>query len=404
VSYASLGQGAHTFQVRATDPAGNIDASPASRTWTVDTVAPNTTLSPIATPTNDNTPTFVFSSEAGATFQCRLDTTAFAPCTSPFTTPAALAEGAHTFDVRATDANGNVDASPATRGFTVDTTPPAAPDVVSGPDGPTTNSSPEFAFAAADAASTACRLDGPGGAQGEFGPCASPKAFNALAPGDYVFFVRSVDAAGNAETTQRAFTVTVAQQATPTPAPSATPTPTPTPVPAPVANQSVDITPVSGTVLIKLPGSKVFVKLSHSLIKNGAEVDARQGVVEITRSDGDVAKFYDGIFKLSHAGGYTVLTLTEKLTGCPKAKQSSASAAAKKPKSRKLWGDGKGKFRTKGSYSAATVRGTKWLVTDNCTTTVTRVATGVVEVQDFTTKKKILVKKGKSYTARAKKK
>ena len=39
-----------------------------------------------------------------------------------------------------------------------------------------------------------------------------------------------------------------------------------------------------------------------------------------------------------------------------------AGGAAKKPKSRKLWGDGKGKFRTKGRYAAATVRGTRWLV------------------------------------------
>ena len=117
-----------------------------------------------------------------------------------------------------------------------------------------------------------------------------------------------------------------------------------------------------------------------------------------------MAKFYDGIFKLSQSGGFTVLTLTEKLTGCPKAKKSSASAAAKKPKTRKLWGDGKGKFRTKGQYSAATMRGTKWLVQDTCTTTLTRVAQGVVEVQDFAKKKNVLIKKGKSYTARAKKK
>ena len=42
----------------------------------------------------------------------------------------------------------------------------------------------------------------------------------------------------------------------------------------------------------------------------------------------------------------------------------------KKPKTRKLWGDGKGNFRTTGKYSAATVRGTKWLVQDSCTGTL----------------------------------
>jgi hypothetical protein len=104
------------------------------------------------------------------------------------------------------------------------------------------------------------------------------------------------------------------------------------------------------------------------VIKNGTEVDARRGVVEITRADGGVAKFYDGIFKLSQSGGITTLTLTEKLD-CSK----RALAAAAKPKTRKLWGDGKGKFRTKGQYSAATVRGTKWQVADACTTTATTV-------------------------------
>ena len=139
------------------------------------------------------------------------------------------------------------------------------------------------------------------------------------------------------------------------------------------------------------------------MIKNGAEVDTRDGVVEITRADGGVAKFYAGIFKLSQSGGFTILTLTEKLTGC-KTSKKKATAAAKKPKTRKLWGDGKGKFRTRGQYSAATIRGTKWLVQDTCTTTLTRVAQGVVSVNDFAKKKTVLVKKGKTYTARAKKK
>ena len=60
----------------------------------------------------------------GATFQCRVDGGQFATCTSPFTT-AALAQGAHTFEVRALDAAGNADPTPASRAFTIDT---AAPD------------------------------------------------------------------------------------------------------------------------------------------------------------------------------------------------------------------------------------------------------------------------------------
>ena len=93
----------------------------------------------------------------------------------------------------------------------------------------------------------------------------------------------------------------------------------------------------------------------------------------------------------------TVLTLTEPLA-CPK--QGRASASAKK-KTRKLWGSGKGAFRTSGSYSAATVRGTTWLTQDTCTTTTTVVKQGVVEVRDKVKNKTILVRAPKRYVARA---
>jgi hypothetical protein len=185
---------------------------------------------------------------------------------------------------------------------------------------------------------------------------------------------------------------------TPTPAPPApTPTPTPTPTATPVPNKTVAVEP-EGTVLIKRNGK--FVPLRDDVVPNGAELDTKKGEVTITTAQGDEAKFFDGIFKVSQKRGLTTLTLTEKLD-CPK--RGKASAAAKKPKSRKLWGNGKGKFRTKGSYSAATVRGTKWLVQDTCTTTTTKVTQGVVQVEDFVKHKKRTLRKGKSYTARAKK-
>jgi hypothetical protein len=188
---------------------------------------------------------------------------------------------------------------------------------------------------------------------------------------------------------------------TPTPTPPvATPTPTATATPTatPVRNASVGAEPVRGTVLVRQPGTSRFVELDASVIRNGSEVDTRKGRVEITTSSNERATFYDGIFRISQKGGVTTLTLTEALD-CPK-RSGKASAAAKKPKTRKLWGDGKGKFRTKGSYSAATVRGTKWLVQDGCRYTRTRVATGVVSVRDDVLHKTITLRKGKTYTAR----
>jgi Ca2+-binding RTX toxin-like protein len=120
-----LGDGPHTFYVRATDAADNTDGTPASRSFTVatstptDTTAPETSIdSGPAGPTDDATPTFIFSSEVGASFECRLDGASFSPCSSPFTA-AALAAGAHTFEVRAKDAAGNTDATPAARAFSV---------------------------------------------------------------------------------------------------------------------------------------------------------------------------------------------------------------------------------------------------------------------------------------------
>jgi hypothetical protein len=63
--------------------------------------------------------TFTFTASVpGATFQCGVDDSALAACTSPFTTPA-LTDGSHTFTVRAVDTAGNPDPTPATAGFTV---------------------------------------------------------------------------------------------------------------------------------------------------------------------------------------------------------------------------------------------------------------------------------------------
>lgn len=117
---SSLANGAHTFEVRALDAVGDPDPTPASRSFFVDTLAPQTTITggPSGA-TADNTPAFTFTSpDVSATFQCRLDTAEYAACATPFTAPV-LPAGAHTFQVRALDAVGNTDQSPARRDFTV---------------------------------------------------------------------------------------------------------------------------------------------------------------------------------------------------------------------------------------------------------------------------------------------
>ncbi|HEX6024923.1 MAG TPA: choice-of-anchor Q domain-containing protein [Solirubrobacter sp.] len=178
--------------------------------------------------------------------------------------------------------------------------------------------------------------------------------------------------------------------------------PTPTPTPTPVANQTVVAREVRGTVRVRVPGSNRFVDLDAAQgIPVGSTVDAKRGRVEITavpRPGRPVEKavFYDGIFRITQSRGITDLKLSEALA-CSK----RASAAQRKPKKRRLWGDGRGRFRITGKYSAATIRGTRWLVEDRCNSTLVRVRVGAVSVRDKVRKRTVVVRAGRSYTARA---
>ncbi len=168
---SGLSDGNHTFRVRATDGAGLTDATPATYTWTIDTAPPNTFFDDAPPdPSNDDAPSFEFSAnEPGATFECRLDGGAWGACSSPETI-GLLLDGSHTFEVRAIDGAGNVDASPASHTWTVDTVAPQSSFSVV-PADPSNDATPTFAFAANEAGSSLqCRLDG-----GAWGSCTSPE-------------------------------------------------------------------------------------------------------------------------------------------------------------------------------------------------------------------------------------
>jgi hypothetical protein len=134
ITYTGLGDGPHSFQVRAVDPANNVDASPAGYSFEVVLAepplppAPETPAAPAPprtvlsgrhpTKTHDRTPTFRFrSTSPGATFQCKLDGGPYKRCRSPFTTKA-LSFGPHTLKVRAVLA-GVVDPTPSVLRFKV---------------------------------------------------------------------------------------------------------------------------------------------------------------------------------------------------------------------------------------------------------------------------------------------
>jgi hypothetical protein len=123
ITGSPLSDGTHTFYVKAIDAPGN-ESAVVSRSFTVDTVAPATTIT--AGPsgsTTDTTPTFkITSSESGSTFTCRFDSQAFAACSGPgasHTPSTPLSAGGHTFEVRATDKAKNTDPTPAKHTFTL---------------------------------------------------------------------------------------------------------------------------------------------------------------------------------------------------------------------------------------------------------------------------------------------
>ncbi|MGH2764447.1 MAG: M4 family metallopeptidase [Actinomycetota bacterium] len=126
-SWTTPASGGPHFKVRTETlgvaPWYSTDDSNATFTVT-DADPPETTItSGPSGATDDSSPTFGFTSDEPGTFACRVDASPFASCTSPHTT-ATLADGAHTFEVGATDFSANTDPSPDSRSFTVTSPPP----------------------------------------------------------------------------------------------------------------------------------------------------------------------------------------------------------------------------------------------------------------------------------------
>jgi len=175
-----------------------------------------------------------------------------------------------------------------------------------------------------------------------------------------------------------------------------------TQLPPPELAKTANVAPVSGKVYVRLPGTKTFVPLSQAAqIPIGSELDTTKGRVRLTTSAGgaksQTADFYQGRFLLQQKGKNPLTTLPLSAPLACSKRLDSASAGKKK---RKLWGSGKGKFRTKGKNASATVRGTIWLTQDTCAGTLVQVKRGVVDVLDFKRHKHVRVKAGHSYFAK----
>jgi hypothetical protein len=201
-TYGNLAMGAHTFAVRVRDANGNIDPTPATRTWIADITPPETTITdaPTGAIAMASAGVSFTSNEANVTYQCSLDGGPYAGCSSPFNI-LGLGQGPHTFAVFSTDMAGNADSSPATAGWSVDTTTPE----VTFSSGPNTNDvvGPYvyYAFSVSEGAPE-CRVDG----AAWFACAGGVFSFNHPA-GTSTFEVRTIDGAGNETVASRSFSV-----------------------------------------------------------------------------------------------------------------------------------------------------------------------------------------------------
>ncbi len=204
---SALPPGTYHFRV-CYDPSGGApEICGSNQSFTVpgaaDSTVPNTSIASGPKPfTNRTSATFTFSSnELGASFECKLDGAAtFTPCSAP--TYTALAAGPHVLRVRAKDAAGNTDASPAVRTWTIDLTKPNT-TITAGPLRSTAGSSATFRFTSSEptGAKFQCKLDA-----GAWKSCISPKGYTGITRGQHTFRVRAIDRAGNVDATPAAKT------------------------------------------------------------------------------------------------------------------------------------------------------------------------------------------------------
>jgi hypothetical protein len=206
------------------------------------------------------------------------------------------------------------------------------------------------------------------------------------------------------------------------------------PLPTPVLGKTFDAAPQGGIVFVKLPGQHAaadrlakgagFTPLTEARqLPSGTQVDSRFGslkLVAAAASSQHIGKVQSvtlggGLFGLTQAPagiskGLTTFSLLEgdfagapSYAGCghPATDGPFAQAAISRSILQTLHASGHGRFRTRGRYSAGTVRGTIWDTTDRCDGTLTIVRRATVDVTDFRLRKTIPVHAGHSYLAKA---
>ncbi|CAM3379963.1 choice-of-anchor J domain-containing protein [Nocardioides dubius] len=301
-----LSHGSHDLSVRARTHADIVDPTPAQQTFSVDTVAPDVTLSdaPSGTITSDAT-SVSFSADEEATFECRLDDGDWAACTSPasFT---GLADGEHTVHVRGTDTSENI-GTPASSTFTVDTTAPTV-TLTDAPTGTLDVAHVALTFTSDDpAASYECRLD-----DGDWATCTSPASFTGLTDGAHTIAVRGTDPHANTgEPAVSAFTVAV-----PAPPSTAIPTLTKITLKAPASIRSGK--KLTATIRGIVPGTKLTVRWAGKTKRISIAATSRSTTVKVKLKAPKVKKVKRTKLTVTATAGSKKVTATKKVKVKPK--------------------------------------------------------------------------------------
>jgi hypothetical protein len=221
--------------------------------------------------------------------------------------------------------------------------------------------------------------------------------------------------------------------------------------PPPVLGQTENLMPVTGLVFIKLPHGKSsgnalradakgltkgqgYIPLTEARqVPVGTSIDSRRGTLSLVAASGHghghseqthTARVGGAVFGFAQSRspltkGLTTFTLKDNaFHGAPSfnACKANASLLKRLPTADAIAlkkrvnstvvqtlnaSDHGGKYKTNGRYSASTVRGTVYSVSDRCDGTLTTVKRGSISVLDFQTRKTIIVRAGHSYLARA---
>jgi hypothetical protein len=180
----------------------------------------------------------------------------------------------------------------------------------------------------------------------------------------------------------------------------------------PAIGQSIVVQPVSGTVLGHPPDDPTFRRIVGAAnLVSGWTFDVTKGRVALTtaansRGATQTTQAYEGFFTALQSAGSPVTDLVLRSGNfdaiCGSGGVDIARTSANNTKSvRHLWSNGKGKFRTRGRFASAAIRGTEWETDDRCDGTLVTVKTGAVAVFDQVLNKTVVVRAGSTYLAKA---